>query len=238
MKTFTLLLPIALSAMACSAGRIVDPYKFESGIPAGQPYDVNWKQTREHPTNQKQGGLGSSASGFFPQMSTEKIGMGCGVGWKDGALHAGFDGGDPQNGVGGGFTWMPHAISSVVGVHYKDTKVNLNVTITEGNEVLFSVDGRELDWQKVLKATKEDEEENQDQRKIEREGHHLMSAEEEKTGPTGKDAGPVQKVDGKEYALGTPAYFVEPEAKDGEKFVKVHGDAKDMPIGVQPPILP
>lgn len=179
MKTVAILLPFVTSAIFCSA----------ASIAAEQPSslsDVTWKQTKSHPTNAEQGGLGSSVEGHFPNMSSDKIGMGCGLNWKDGEIHAGFDGGDPNNGVGGGFTWMQHALSSIVGVHYKDTKINLNLTITEQNEVLFSVDGKNLDWGKVVQQQK-----TQDQ-------------------PTGKDAGSVQHDNTKPYPLGRPVYIQTP----------------------------
>ncbi|TKY87091.1 hypothetical protein EX895_003768 [Sporisorium graminicola] len=152
MKTCTLILPLVFAAISCTAARIVhDEHDVPSGPnPTSNSYGLSWKQTHEKATNQTQGGLGSSVSGYFPEMSKEKIGLGCGINWGNGSLHAGFDGGDPDNGVGGGFDWKPHALSSIVGVHFKGTKINLNMTITEQNTVLFNVNGFDLDWDKVL----------------------------------------------------------------------------------------
>ncbi|CDS82121.1 uncharacterized protein SPSC_02941 [Sporisorium scitamineum] len=151
MKTFTLLLPLVAAAM-CTAERVIDKlYPTTVGGDCNQnSYDVVWNQTQQTPLNQTVGGLGSSVSGYFPKMSKKKIGLGCGLNWKDGQLHAGFDGGDPDNGIGGGFDWTPNALSGIVGVHFQNTKINLNVTITEENQVLFNVNGKDLDWERVL----------------------------------------------------------------------------------------
>ncbi|KAJ1028628.1 hypothetical protein NDA16_001794 [Ustilago loliicola] len=181
MTNFLTLLPIVASAMSLATA---------NPISTNQPYSVTWKQTQTAPS-QLSGGLGSSVQGHFPSMSTDQIGLGCGLDWKNGQLHAGFDGGDKDNGVGGGFTWTPHSLSGIVGLQYKDQKINLNLTITDQNEVLFNVNGKDLEWNKVITA--------------EDQINDWM--------PTRKDAGPVQWYDGHPYALGNPVYHT----PDGKK---------------------
>ncbi|CBQ71904.1 conserved hypothetical protein [Sporisorium reilianum SRZ2] len=149
MKTFALLLPLVVAAtVSCT------PFRADDTLTTPTSYDVEWKQTQQKPLNQLEGGLGNSVSGYFPAMSPKKIGLGCGLNWKDGQLHAGFDGGDPDNGIGGGFDWRPDSLSGIVGVHFKDVKINLNVTITDEHMVLFNVNGKELDWSKVVQQVK------------------------------------------------------------------------------------
>lgn len=151
MKTLTLLIPLTLAVACCQAKApvIVDYLTVK-------PYDVTWTQTKDKHIGQAQGALGSSVQGHFPSMSKDQIGMGCGIDWKDGHLHAGFDGGDPTNGVGGGFTWAQHSLSSIVGVHFHGTKINLNLTITDVNEVIFNVNGVKLEWEKVLEQVEDE----------------------------------------------------------------------------------
>lgn len=194
MKTFAaVLLPLVASAIISCEARIYDPYRYAVGRTPSEPFGVKWKQTRDSPSR-KHGGLGSSVEGFFPQMSPKKIGMGCGLDWKDGQIHAGFDGGDPDNGAGGGFTWMPNALSSIVGVHYKDTKINLNLTITDRNEVLFSINDRPVDWKKVTKLQTKKE---------------TVRAQEQK--PDGQGVERVQYDEhGRPFSVGTPVYFRKP----------------------------
>lgn len=151
MKTSCALLALALAALCTPAqGTVV------SDSLAAKSHDVTWKQTRGEHLSQSQGALGSSVGGHFPFMSKDKIGMGCGIDWKHGQLHAGFDVGDANNGVGGGFVWTQKALSSIVGVHFKETRINLNLTITEENEVVFNVNGKELVWEKVMKQEKKE----------------------------------------------------------------------------------
>ncbi len=124
-------------------------------------------------------------------MSPNETSVGCGLDWSLGQLHAGFDAGDGGNGVGGGFTWLPNALSSVIGVHFRDTKVNVNLTITDDNQVIFSVDGKELDWNKVIKATKT----------------------QDANIPSGRDAGAVQYYHGHAFANDVPEYHY-PDGKE------------------------
>lgn len=162
MKSLTILLPLVAAALTCSAASIGSDYKQDDGYKqlsaAETRSDVTWKQTQSQkgkpndPPTQQSGALGSSVQGHFPKMSKQNIGMGCGIDWENGQVHAGFDGGDKDNGVGGGFQWMPNAISSSLGVHYRGTVVNLNLTITDQNKILFKVGDKYLDWNKVLQA--------------------------------------------------------------------------------------
>ncbi|SJX61776.1 uncharacterized protein SRS1_12761 [Sporisorium reilianum f. sp. reilianum] len=145
MKALTLLLPLVVAAtVSCT------PFCVNDTLTTPTSYDVRWKHTKQKHTNQTEGGLGISVSGFFPAMSQKKIGLGCGLNWKDGQLYTGFNGGDPDNGVGGGFEWRPNSLSGIVGMHFKDVKINLNVTITDENTVLFNVNGKEFDWSRVV----------------------------------------------------------------------------------------
>ncbi|SPO21879.1 uncharacterized protein UTRI_01869_B [Ustilago trichophora] len=151
MKSITFFLPLVAAAVTCSAASI------ESG--SKQPTDlVKWRQTKSEkgnskvPPTQQSGALGSSVQGYFPKMSKQHIGMGCGIDWEEGQIHAGFDGGDKDNGVGGGFQWMPHSLGSNLGVHYRGTVVNLNLTITDQNQIIFKVGDKFIDWNKVLQA--------------------------------------------------------------------------------------
>lgn len=173
-------------------------------IETPESYGVTWKQTKLPTTNQQQGALGGSVKGHFPAMSPNETSVGCGLDWSLGQLHAGFDAGDGGNGVGGGFTWLPNALSSVIGVHFRDTKVNVNLTITDDNQVIFSVDGKELDWNKVIKATKT----------------------QDANIPSGRDAGAVQHVHGYAFANDVPEYHY-PDGK--EKSTKTK--RADLPSG-------
>ncbi|SPO23191.1 uncharacterized protein UTRI_01869 [Ustilago trichophora] len=162
MRSLTILLSLVAAALTCSAASIGSDSKQIGGheqLSAAETCsDVLWKQTQSQkgksnaPPTQQSGALGSSVQGHFPKMSKQNIGMGCGIDWENGEVHAGFDGGDKDNGVGGGFQWMPNAISSNLGVHYKGTVVNLNLTITDQNQILFKVGDKNLDWNKVLQA--------------------------------------------------------------------------------------
>lgn len=191
MKNFASLKLLVASAITfASAARIVDPYKFAEGHDLSEGYDIHWQQTKEPHTGEYHGGLGSSVNGMFPKMSDSKIGVGCGVNWGNGLVNAGFDGGDGRNGVGGGFSWMPHALSSVVGVQYKDTILNLNLTITEWNQVLFSVNDVELDWNQVVMAVKDPEH-----------GYYAQKL------ATGKDAGEAKYANRKPSAADKSAAF-------------------------------
>ncbi|KAJ9478231.1 hypothetical protein PHBOTO_001802 [Pseudozyma hubeiensis] len=131
-----------------------EPYMYDKtesiATPPTKPYDVKWKQTQDKSSTQTKGALGSGVEGYFPDMSIQKLGFGCGLNWEQGQIHAGFDGGDPNYGVGGGFTWTHEALSSIVGVHYDKQKINLNLTLTIYNEVLFSVNDKPVDWDKVM----------------------------------------------------------------------------------------
>lgn len=139
MTNFVLLVPLVAFAISLSSAHSI------------RPYSVSWNQTREHPSSHS-GKLGSSIQGHFPAMSPRQIGLGCGIDWENGQLHAGFDCGDTVSGVGSGFEWRPHSLSGNIGLHYNGPKINLNLTITDTNQVLFNVNGKELDWQKVLNA--------------------------------------------------------------------------------------
>lgn len=180
MTNFLTLIPLVATAITLSTAK---PVTLPN--PPFTPYSVSWNQTRTSPS-QTSGGLGSSVQGHFPAMSSDQIGLGCGVNWENGQLHAGFDGGDKNNGVGGGFNWTPHSLAGIVGLRYGEQKINLNLTITDDNEVLFSVNGNQLDWEKVLKAQK--------------------GQDGEEWEPRGKDSGPVLWYDGKAYALDKPIY--------------------------------
>ncbi|SAM80652.1 uncharacterized protein UBRO_02510 [Ustilago bromivora] len=158
MANFFLLLPLVASAISLSSANSI------------QPYSVSWKQTQDHPSS-RSGGLGSSVQGRFPAMSSEQIGLGCGVSWKNGQLHAGFDGGDKSSGVGGGFDWRPNSLSGIIGLHYNGEKINLNLTITDTKQVLFNVNGKDLDWRKVLEA--ELKPEGKDAGSVKRDMHHV-----------------------------------------------------------------
>ncbi|KAJ1585208.1 hypothetical protein NDA14_004073 [Ustilago hordei] len=138
MANFFLLLPLVASAISLSSANPIQPWAF-------------WKQTKDSPSHHS-GGLGSSVKGHFPAMSSHQIGLGCGVNWGKGKLHAGFDGGDKSSGVGGGFNWGPNSLSGVIGLNYNGEKVNLNLTITDTKQVLFNVNGKDLDWRKVSEA--------------------------------------------------------------------------------------
>ncbi|ETS62908.1 hypothetical protein PaG_02672 [Moesziomyces aphidis] len=195
-------------------------------IETSESYGVTWKQTKLPTTNQQQGALGGSVKGHFPAMSPNETSVGCGLDWSLGQLHAGFDAGDGGNGVGGGFTWLPNALSSVIGVHFGDTKVNVNLTITDDNQVIFSVDGKELDWNKVIKATKTQDANilsGRDAGAVQYyHGHafandvpeyHYPDGKEKSTKtkradlPSGPDAGPVQFSGGDAFAVDVPQYF-------------------------------
>lgn len=212
MQTLLTLLPFVALAITASSSASPIEGKDGSEYPAGLPiqltpphgsvlpgplrsstssYGVSWKQTADPQNSQSSGSLGASVKGHFPTMSpSAETSIGCGLDWKAGALHAGFDGGDGTSGVGGGFTWTHNALSSIVGVHFGEQKVNLNLTVTGENEVLFSVNGEELDWGRVLKAKKRGgKEEEGGWRKV----------------PYGKDAGEVQYTkDGHAYAVDKP----------------------------------
>lgn len=165
MKFVSILLPFVAFAISCTAIAVPqpdasgadEPYKYDDSEDVGkgaiEPHDVKWKQTEDKPLSQLKGGLGSSVEGFFPDMSAEKVGLGCGLNWDKGQLHAGFDGGDPNSGVGGGFTWTKQALSSIVGVHFGETKINLNLTVTDQNKVLFTINDKDVDWNQVMQLT-------------------------------------------------------------------------------------
>lgn len=155
MQSFSLILSLIAVATSCLAlGDPDKPYMFDKtesiATPPTKPYEVKWKQTRDKSSTQTKGALGSGVEGYFPAMSIQRIGMGCGLNWDNGQIHAGFDGGDPNIGVGGGFTWTRHSLSGIVGVHYDKQKINLNLTITSDDEALFSVNGKSIDWDKVM----------------------------------------------------------------------------------------
>ncbi|EST07653.1 hypothetical protein PSEUBRA_002745 [Kalmanozyma brasiliensis GHG001] len=156
MKLPAVLFAFTLAVAFCQAKAAVIPDFLTVSL-----YNVTWTQTKAKHIGQTQGALGSSVQGHFPSMSKDQIGMGCGLDWKNGQLHAGFDGGDPNNGVGGGFTWTQHALSSIVGVHFHNTKINLNLTVTDDNEVIFNVNGVRLEWERVLEQV-EDEKDSVD----------------------------------------------------------------------------
>ncbi|GAC96277.1 hypothetical protein PHSY_003857 [Pseudozyma hubeiensis SY62] len=154
-KRLTLIQRDEAVATSCLAlGDSDKPYMYDKtesiATTPAKPYDVKWKQTRNKFSTQTKGALGSGVEGHFPDMSSLKIGLGCGLNWGDGQIHAGFDGGDPNIGVGGGFTWTRHSLSGIVGVHYDTQKINLNLTITSSDEVLFSVNDKPIDWDKVM----------------------------------------------------------------------------------------
>ncbi|GAK63530.1 uncharacterized protein PAN0_003d1735 [Moesziomyces antarcticus] len=206
---------LALAGLALVSGASAAAIRTDEGYTTGikaQPiiietpesYGVTWKQTKVPTTNQQQGALGASVRGHFPVMSPNETSVGCGLDWSRGQLHAGFNAGDGGNGVGGGFTWLPNALSSVVGVHFRDTKVNVNLTITDDNQVIFSVDGKELDWNKVIRATKT----------------------QDPNVPVGPDAGPVQYDHGHAFANDVPEYHY-PDGK--EKSTKTK--RADLPSG-------